>query len=94
MPAAFQETTIFDALNESLDRLSRIQGQKYIMLIASGVDTMSKLTLDDILKRVKASRDITIFTISTGGMLLAMTEGRGGMMGGMRDMTYLQAENR
>ncbi|MGO8757727.1 MAG: VWA domain-containing protein [Terracidiphilus sp.] len=93
MPAAFQETAIFDALNESLDRMSRIQGQKYIVLIASGVDTMSKLTLDDILKRVKASRDITIFSISTGGMLLAMTEGRGGMMGGMRDMTYLQAEN-
>jgi len=93
MPAAFSETDLFDALNESLDRLSRIEGEKYIVLIASGVDTMSKLTLDQILKRVKASRDTTIFTISTGGLLLAMTEGTGGMMGGMRDMTYLQAEN-
>jgi VWFA-related protein len=93
MPAVFRETSIFDALNEGLDRMSRIEGQKYIVLIASGVDTMSKLTLDQILKRVKASHDITIFTISTGGMLLAMTEGGGGMMGGMRDMTYLQAEN-
>jgi len=93
MPAAFSETDVFDALNESLDRLSRIEGQKYIVLIASGVDTMSKLTLDQILKRVKASRDTTIFSISTGGLLLAMTEGQGGMMGGMRDMTYLQAEN-
>jgi len=93
MPAAFQETDVFDALAESLDRLSRIEGQKYIILIASGVDSMSKLTLDKILARVKASRDITIFTISTGGLLLAMTEGRGGMMGGMRDMTYLQADN-
>jgi len=93
MPAAFSETNVFDALAESLDRLSRIEGQKYIVLIASGVDTMSKLTLDKILARVKASRDISIFTISTGGMLLAMTEGRGGMMGGIRDMTYLQADN-
>jgi len=93
MPAAFSETDLFDALNESLDRLSRIEGQKYIVLIASGVDTMSKLTLDQILKRVKASRDTTIFTISTGGLLLAMTEGQGGMMGGMYDMTYLQADN-
>lgn len=93
MPAAFSETNIFDALSESLDRLSRIQGQKYIVLIASGVDSMSKLTLDQILNRVKASRDITIFSISTGGLLLEMTEGQGGMMGGMRDMTYLQAEN-
>ncbi len=93
MPAAFQETAIFDALNESLDRLSRIEGQKYIILIASGVDTMSKLDLDQILKKVKASQDITIFTVSTGGLMLAMTEGGGGMMGGMRDMTYLQAAN-
>jgi VWFA-related protein len=93
MPAAFSETNVFDALAESLDRLSRIEGQKYIILIASGVDSMSKLTLDKILARVKASRDITIFSISTGGLLLAMTQGSGGMMGGMRDMTYLQAEN-
>ncbi len=93
MPAAFQETDVFDALNESLDRLSRIEGQKYLLLVASGVDTMSKLTLDQILKRVKASNGVSIFTISTGGLLLAETEGRGGMMGGMRDLTYLQAEN-
>jgi VWFA-related protein len=93
MPAAFSETDVFDALSEALDRLSRIEGQKYIILIASGVDTMSKLTLDKILQRVKESRNITIFSISTGGLLMEMTEGTGGMMGGMRDMTYLQAEN-
>jgi VWFA-related protein len=93
MPAAFSETDAFDALAESLDRLSRIEGQKYIIMIASGVDTMSKLTLDKILARVKASRDITIFTISTDGFFEAMTQGSGGMMGGMRDMTYLQADN-
>ncbi len=93
MPAAFSETDIFDALNESLDRLSRIQGQKYIILIATGVDSFSKLTFDKIEKKVKASRDITIFSISTDGLFEALTEGRGGMMGGMRDMTYLQADN-
>jgi VWFA-related protein len=93
MPAAFSETDVFDALNESLDRMARIEGQKYIILIATGIDSMSKLTLDKILARVKASRDITIFTISTDGFFEAMTQGTGGMMGGMRDMTYLQADN-
>ena len=93
MPAAFQETDVFDALNESLDRLSRVQGQKYIVLIATGIDSMSKLTLDQMLKRVKESRDITIFSISTDGFFEAMTQGSGGMMGGMRDMTFLQADN-
>ena len=84
MPAAFQETDVFDALNEALDRMSRIQGEKYILLVASGVDTMSKLDLDQILKRVKESRDTTIFTISTGGFFETM---RG------ESITYLQAEN-
>jgi VWFA-related protein len=93
MPAAFSETNAFDALAEALDRLSRIEGQKYIIMIATGIDSMSKLTLDKILARVKASRDITIFTISTDGFFEAMTQGSGGMMGGMRDMTYLQADN-
>ncbi len=89
----FQETNVFDALNESLDRLDRIDGQKYLILIATGRDTFSKLTFDQILKRVKASRNITIFTVSTGGMLRVMTEDRGGMNGAMRDMDYLQADN-
>ncbi len=84
MPAAFQETDIFDALNEGLDRLSRVEGQKYILLVASGIDTMSKLDLDQILKRVKESHDTTIFTISTGGFIETM---RG------ESITYLQAEN-
>jgi len=93
MPAAFSDTDIFDALNEALDRLSRIEGQKYIILIATGIDSFSKLTFDKIQQRVKASRDITIFTISTDGLFEAMTEGTGGMRGSMRDLTFLQADN-
>jgi VWFA-related protein len=89
----FSETNVFDALYEGLDRLERIEGRKYIILIASGVDTFSKLTLDKILKKVKAAQNITIYTISTGGFLRAMTEGRGGMGGQMREMNYLQGDN-
>lgn len=93
MPAAFQETDVFDALSNALDRLSRVQGQKYIVLIASGVDSFSKLTFDQIFKQVKDSRNVTIFTISTGGLFRAITEGQPGMSAGMRDMTFLQADN-
>jgi len=89
----FSETNVFDALYEGIDRLDRIEGRKYIVLIASGHDSMSKLTLDKILKKVKDSHDITIFTVSTGGAQEVMREGRGGMGGGMRDMDYLQAQN-
>jgi VWFA-related protein len=89
----FSDTNLFDALYEAEDRLSRIEGRKYIILIATGRDTFSKLTLDKILQKVKSTPDVTIFTISTGGWLRAMTEGRGGLMGSMRDLTYLQADN-
>jgi VWFA-related protein len=89
----FQESNVFDALYEGMDRLQRIEGRKYIILIATGRDSFSKLTFDKILKAVKASQDITIFTVSTGGMVRVMTEGRGGMGGAMRDMDYLQADN-
>jgi VWFA-related protein len=89
----FSDTNLFDALYETLDRCSRIEGRKYIILIGSGRDTFSKLTLDKILAKVKASQNITIFTIGTGALLNEMYGGRGGMSGGIRDLNYLQAQN-
>ncbi|MGA7257716.1 MAG: VWA domain-containing protein [Terracidiphilus sp.] len=89
----FAEKNLFDALYEAEDRLSRISGRKYIVLIASGIDTFSKLTLDQILKKVKNTPDITIFSISTGGAFRAITEGGPGFGQEMRDLDYLQADN-
>ena len=88
----FSETNEFDALYETLDRLNRIEGRKYIILISSGRDTFSKLTLDKILAKVKATPNVTIFTISTGGLVREMADARGGM-GPITRMDYLQADN-
>jgi VWFA-related protein len=89
----FSDTNTFDALYETLDRVSRIEGRKYIILIGSGRDTFSKLTLDKILAKVKATPNVTIFTIGTGAFQNEMYGGRGGMGGSIRDMNYLQAQN-
>lgn len=91
----FSETDVFDALYEGLDRLSRIEGQKYIVLIASGRDTFSKITLDKVLDKVKKTPDVTIFTISTGAVAQIMMDARGGggMGASIREMDYLQANN-
>jgi VWFA-related protein len=89
----FSDTNLFDALYETLDRTTRIEGRKYIILIGSGRDTFSKLTLDKILAKVKATPNVTIFTIGTGALLNEMGGGRGGMGGAIRDMNYLQAQN-
>ena len=81
MIPGFSETNEFDALYEMLDRLTRIEGRKYIILISSGRDTMSKITLDKMLAKIKATPNVTIFTISTGGMMREMADGGGGGMG-------------
>jgi VWFA-related protein len=89
----FSERNLFDALYEGLDRLSRIDGQKYIILIASGRDTFSKITLDKILDKVRKTPDVTIFTVSTGAVARIMSEGRGRGGFGGPEIDYLQADN-
>jgi VWFA-related protein len=90
----FSERNLFDALYEGLDRLSRIEGQKYIILIASGRDTFSKITLDKILDKVRKTPNVTIFAVSTGAVARIMSEGRGGRGGfGGPELDYLQADN-
>jgi VWFA-related protein len=92
MIPGFRETNEFDALYETLDRLTRIDGRKYIILISSGRDTMSKLTLDQMLAKIKATPNVTIFTISTGNFAREMADASG-RMGGITRMDYLQADN-
>ncbi|MFT4114960.1 VWA domain-containing protein [Silvibacterium sp.] len=89
----WSETNLFDALYQTLDRLSRVEGRKYVVLISSGRDTFSKITLDKVLQKIRATPNVTIFTISTGQWIRTMTEGRGGMNSQIRDMNYLQADN-
>ncbi len=88
----FSDTDMFDALYETLDRVTRIDGRKYIILIGTGRDTFSKLTLDKILAKVKATPNVTIFSIGTGAFVREMADARGGM-GGIQRMDYLQADN-
>jgi VWFA-related protein len=89
----WSERNLFDALYEAEDRLSRIEGRKYIILIASGRDTMSKLNFDKILQKVKNTPDVTIFAISTGGYIRTMRGLHGGMRESMSEMDYLMADN-
>lgn len=88
----FSETNMFDALYDTLDRLEGVQGRKYVILISTGVDTFSKLTFDQIQKKIKSTQNVTIYTISTGEFARIMAEARGGM-GPLNNLTFLQADN-
>jgi VWFA-related protein len=87
----FSESNLFDALVDTLDRLDRIQGRKVLVIVGSGLDTFSRITYDKAIKRVKESKDVTIFTVSTGEAFQIWAEGR--LYGSMREMDYLQAKN-
>jgi len=88
----FSETNVFDALYDTLDRLDRIEGRKEVILVTSGRDTFSKLTLDQITKKVKETPNVNIFCIGTGRALLEYLDARGAL-GSISRMDYLQAEN-
>ncbi|MDQ2925807.1 MAG: VWA domain-containing protein [Acidobacteriota bacterium] len=88
----FSDTNEFDALYETLDRINRIEGRKYVILISSGRDTFSRLTLDKMLAKIKATPNVTIFTISTGGLARELADSRGGL-GPIARLDYLQADN-
>ena len=94
----FSETNEFDALYDTLDRLDRIEGHKYVILVTTGIDSFSKLNLDQITKKVKTTKDVTIFPISIGWTLRNWCEVRHcvrytrGMIP-VTDIDYLQADN-
>ena len=88
----FSERNLFDALFDTLDRMDRIDGKKYVILISSGRDTFSKLNLDQILKKVKATHDTTIYAVSIGRQLREWLEAHG-YAGGIQTTDWLQADN-
>jgi VWFA-related protein len=89
----FSETNVFDALYDTLDRLDRVEGRKEIILIGSGVDTFSKINFDKVLKKIKDTRNVTIYSISTGFLWRERMEVRPGMDVASRNMDFLQADN-
>jgi VWFA-related protein len=94
----FAETNLFDALYDTLDRLDRVEGKKYIVLVTTGIDTFSKLTLDKIMKKIRDTKDVTIFPVSVGFIVreycevhqCGYTHGMGIPVG---RMDYLQGDN-
>jgi len=82
----FSESNMFDALSETADRMSGIEGRKAIVLIATGIDTFSKLTYDKARKSLQDS-GVPVYPIG----ILEMV----GMYGGLprEGITTMQAEN-
>src|ERR1700758_427926 len=94
----FAETNLFDALYDTLDRLDRVEGHKYVILVSTGFDSFSKINLDQITKKIKSTHDVTIFPISVGWIARERYEavGRAAPHGfgiPISRIDYLQADN-
>jgi VWFA-related protein len=94
----FSETNMFDALYDTLDRIDRIEGRKYVILVTTGIDTFSKLNLDQTMKKIKATKDVTIFPISVGFAVRNYCETHAcgythGVGIPVNNMDYLQGDN-
>ena len=84
----FSESNLFDALTDVLDRIQDVKGKKAVLVLASGIDTFSKMTLDQTLKRVRDT-DATIFSVGVGERMFMMQAP--GAFG--QQLTYIQAQN-
>src|ERR1035441_5848007 len=82
--ATWREANLFDALVDTTERMSGIEGRKAIVLISSGVDTFSKTTFDQTRKAIQQN-GVPIYAI---GLMQALR-----IISGTEDIAYLQADN-
>ncbi|MGA3015764.1 MAG: VWA domain-containing protein [Bryobacteraceae bacterium] len=87
---AWSEANLFDAITDTADRMSGIEGRKAIVLISSGVDTFSKLTFDKT-RKILQEDGVPIYAIGLMQTLRILMEARG--MGAIQQMDFLQADN-
>jgi VWFA-related protein len=87
---AFSESNLSDALIDTLDRVEEIEGKVAVILVSSGLDTFSKHTYDEALKKCKAA-NASIYAIGTGQYARLRYEP---YLSSEQNMDFLMADNR
>ena len=88
---AFSESNLYDALTDTADRMSGIEGRKAIVLISSGIDTFSKINYGEARKSLQQS-GVPVYPIGLMQALRIMMESYGGLQG-PAGLDFLQADN-
>jgi VWFA-related protein len=81
---AWHETNMFDAVTDTAERMSAIEGRKAILLITTGIDTFSKLTYDQTRKKLQEA-GVPVYSISLMGLQREMMS--------REPIGFLQADN-
>jgi VWFA-related protein len=86
---AWSEANLYDAVTDTADRMSGIEGRKAILLISSGYDTFSKLTFDKT-RKILQEAGVPIYSI---GLMQALQIVGGPRATGLSDIDMVQADN-
>jgi VWFA-related protein len=89
--AAYSESNLYDAVTDTAERMKDIEGRKAIVLIASGVDTFSKITFDKT-RKILQEAAVPVYAIGLMQALRDYYDARGAM-GSIARMDFLQADN-
>lgn len=76
--AAYSESNLYDALVETAERMSEVEGRKAILLLASGIDTFSKLTFDKT-RRSLQTAGVPIYSVGLLQYIRELADARGAM---------------
>jgi VWFA-related protein len=88
---AFSEANLYDALTDTAERMSALEGRKAILLLSTGIDTFSKMTYDQARKKLQEAA-VPVYIVSLMQAQREMMDARGGM-GPIGRMDFLQADN-
>jgi Ca-activated chloride channel family protein len=88
---AFHEANLFDAVTDTANRMTNIEGRKAILLITSGIDTFSKQTFDQCRKTLQED-GVPIYVFGLLQTQREMADARG-RMGPVQNLDFLQADN-
>ena len=89
---AFSESNLSDALIDTLDRVEEIDGKVAVLLVSTGLDTFSKATYDEALKKCKGA-NASVYAIGLGQNFRIRADAAG-YIGPETNLELLMSDNR
>jgi VWFA-related protein len=89
---AWRESNLSDALIDTLDRTQEIEGKTAVLLIGTGLDTFSRHTYDEALKKCKEA-NASVYAIGVGQNFRLRADAAG-LIDTETNMDFLMADNR
>ncbi|HSW51408.1 MAG TPA: VWA domain-containing protein [Bryobacteraceae bacterium] len=89
--ASYSEANLYDAITDTADRMSGIEGRKAIVLLSSGIDTFSRKTFGETRKALQ-NAGVPIYAVGLMQAIRIYMEAYG-YLGPIASLDFLQADN-